>query len=196
VQPNVYNDGSRLLQDRFDARRLADRMQHRLAFTEHDRAFVERSCFFFLATVDADGSPDCSYKGGAPGFVRVVGGDTLAFPNYDGNGQYRSLGNVLVNPHVALLFVDFENPGRRRVNGVATLHYDDPLLAEYPGAQLIVRVRATEIFGNCPRYIHKMQIVEHSAYVPACDLEPPIPEWKNDPQYKDALPRNDPARPA
>src|SRR5438093_522324 len=106
---NSYNDGSRLLQDRFDTRRLADRMQHRLAFSEDDRAFIEKSSFFFLATVDADGSPDCSYKGGMPGFVKVVEQDTLAFPNYDGNGQYRSLGNVQMNDQVAMLFIDFEN---------------------------------------------------------------------------------------
>ena len=188
---NSYNEGSRALQDRFETRRLADRFQHRVAFSEDDRAFVERSAFFFMATVDADGSPDCSYKGGQPGFVRVVDDDTLAFPNYDGNGQYRSLGNVLVNPQVGLLFIDFENPGRRRVNGVASLHHDDPLLAEYPGAQLIVRVRATEIFGNCPRYIPKMRVVERSAYVPQPDREPPVPDWKRRPELRDALPERD-----
>lgn len=193
---NVYNEGSRLLQDQFDTRRLADRFQHRVAFSEDDRAFIERSPFFFLATVDEDGSPDCSYKGGTPGFVRIVSENTLAFPNYDGNGQYRSLGNVQMNPQVALLFIDFENPGRRRVNGVASLHFDDPLLAEYPGAQLIVRVEATEIFNNCPRYVHKMQIIEQSAYVPACDYEPPVPDWKRNPEFQPLLPKNDPARQA
>ncbi len=191
---NSYNGGSRLLQDRFDTRRLADRMQHRLAFSDDDRAFIEKSSFFFLATVDADGSPDCSYKGGMPGFVRVVEQDTLAFPNYDGNGQYRSLGNVQMNDQVAMLFIDFENPGRRRVNGTASLHFDDPLLAEYPGAQLIVRVKATEIFNNCPRYVHKMKVIEQSPFVPACDYEVPIPDWKRNPEYQAALPANDPAR--
>lgn len=190
---NSYNEGSRALQDRFDTRRLADRFQHRVTFSEDDRAFLERSTFFFIATVDADGSPDCSFKGGGPGFVRVVGEDTLAFPNYDGNGQYRSLGNVMVNPPVGLLFIDFENPGRRRVNGVASLHYDDPLLAEYPGAQLIVRVRATEVFGNCPRYIPKMRLAEPSPYVPTGQGEPPIPAWKLRPELREVLPRHDPA---
>src|SRR5438132_3836055 len=127
--PNTtYNPGSRDLQDRFGTRPNAERSQYRVAFSDDDRSFVERSSFFFLATVDADGSPDCSYKGGTPGFVRVVEQDTLAFPNYDGNGQYRSLGNVHMNDQVAMLFIDFENPGRRRVNGTASLHFDDPLL--------------------------------------------------------------------
>src|SRR5438093_13629144 len=101
-----------------------------------------------------------------PGFVKVVEQDTLAFPNYDGNGKYRSLGNVQMNDQVAMLFIDFENPGRRRVNGTASLHFDDPLLDEYPGAQLIVRVKATEIFNNCPRYVHKMKVIEQSPFVP------------------------------
>jgi predicted pyridoxine 5'-phosphate oxidase superfamily flavin-nucleotide-binding protein len=171
--PNtVFNEGSRQLQDRFDTRAKADRSQYRVAFTEEDRAFIERCCFFFLATVDSDGSPDCSYKGGRPGFVRVVEEDTLAFPNYDGNGQYRSLGNVLVHPQVGLLFIDFEQPGRRRVNGLASLHYDDPLLAEYPGAQLIVRVKATDIFGNCPRYVPRMRLLEHSPNAPPLHCAP------------------------
>jgi predicted pyridoxine 5'-phosphate oxidase superfamily flavin-nucleotide-binding protein len=163
----VFNAGSRELQERFGTRDKADRSQFRVEFTDDDRAFIERSAFFFLATVDADGTPDCSYKGGQPGWVQVVAPDTLAFPNYDGNGQYRSLGNALVNPEVALLFIDFENPGRRRVNGSASLHYDDPLLADYPGAELIVRVKVTDIFGNCPRYVHKMELKEYAAHPPA-----------------------------
>jgi predicted pyridoxine 5'-phosphate oxidase superfamily flavin-nucleotide-binding protein len=167
---NVFNQGSRRLQDRFETRAAADRSQHRVAFTDDDRAFIEQRCCFFLATVDADGSPDCSYKGGLPGFVRIVAEDTLVFPDYKGNGQFRSLGNILVNPQVGLLFLDFETPGRRRVNGIAAISEDDPLLTEYPDAQLIVRVKATEIFGNCPRFVHRMQLVE-----PATQAPPPRP---------------------
>ena len=167
---NLFNPGSRQLQDRFETRAQADRSQHRLAFSDDDRAFIERCAYFVLATVDGDGSPDCSYKGGQPGFVRIVAEDTLAFPDYKGNGQFRSLGNILVNPQVGLLFLDFESPGRRRVNGLASLSDDDPLLAKFPEAQLIVRVRATEIFGNCPRFVHRMQLVE-----PASQAPPPRP---------------------
>src|SRR5882762_6394873 len=153
-----YHAGMRELQDHFDSRRLADRLHERLsrtAFADEDRAFIEASSLFFLATADAQGQPDCSYKGGLPGFVRIVDERTLAFPDYNGNGMYRSLGNVLVNQSVALLFIDFEHPQRLRVLGEATLHDTDPLLAEFAGAQLIVRVRATRIFPNCPRYVHE-----------------------------------------
>ena len=124
---------------------------------------------FFIATADAQGRPDCSYKGGLPGFVRVLDDNTLAIPDYDGNGMYRTWGNVLVNPHVGLLFLDFENPKRLRVNGTARVSADDPLRAEYPGAVFIVRVTAARIFPNCPRYLHKMQMVEHSVYAPRPD---------------------------
>ena len=166
----------------------------RTAFTAEDRVFIESRPLFFLATADASGRPDCSYKGGAPGFVRVTDVDELAFPSYDGNGMFRSLGNVLVNPAVALLFIDFERPNRLRVNGSARVVEDDPLLAGFPGAQLIVRVRAARIFPNCPRYIHRMTIAETSPYVPRADYTPPIPKWKRFDEFADVLPRNDPAR--
>jgi predicted pyridoxine 5'-phosphate oxidase superfamily flavin-nucleotide-binding protein len=152
---------------------------------------------FFLATADAEGRPNCSYKGGDPGFVRVVDEHTLAIPNYDGNGMYLSWGNVLVNPHVGLLFVDWERQKRLRLNGEATIDPEDPLLAEYPKAQFIVRVRAREVFPNCPRYIHKMELVERSRFVPRAAEEPPVPAWKRaDWVPPEALPAGDPAREA
>ena len=149
---------------------------------------------FFLATADADGRPDCSYKGGSPGFVRVVEPDTLAFPDYDGNGMFKSLGNVLVNPAVGILFIDFESPGRLRVNGRASVSDDDPLLMRFEGAKRIVRVKAEAIFPNCPRYIHKMQIVEQSVYAPCEGHVPPVPGWKKQPVFREVLPPGDSAR--
>ncbi len=187
----MYHAGSRELQDRFDSRRLADRLAEVLAhdaFTPDDRAFIEGRPFFFLATADTDGRPDCSYKGGRPGFVRVVGPRVLAFPNYDGNGMFKSLGNVVVNPHVGMLFVDFESPKRLRVNGRASFHTDDPLLGEFVGAQAIVRVTPDAIFPNCPRYIHRMQMVEESVYTPCDGHTPPEPKWKQRPEFREVLP--------
>ena len=150
----AYHEGMRRLQDRFDSRRLADRLVERLsrtAFSGEDRAFIESRPMFFLATADAHGSPDCSFKGGEPGFVRVTGERELAFPSYDGNGMFRSLGNLLVNPAVGMLFVDWERPNRLRVNGSARIcDADDPLMLTFVGAQLVVRVTASTIFPNCP----------------------------------------------
>jgi uncharacterized protein len=190
----MYHDGMRRLQDANDTRRLADRLEQVTvhdAFTDDDRAFIERSPMFFLATADADGHPDCSYKGGMPGFVRVVDPRTLAFPDYDGNGMYRSLGNILVNPHVGLLFLDFERSRRLRLNGLATVRIDDPLMEAFPGAQAIVRITAERIFPNCPRYIHRMQLLEHSVHAPRPDHTPPGPAWKTYEVFRDALPRQD-----
>ena len=156
----LYHDGSRAWQDRFDTRRLADRIEQTLvrdAFDDGDRAFIERSALFFLATCDAHGQPDVSHKGGRPGFVRVLDQRTLAFPSYDGNGMFRSLGNLSVQPRVALLFVDFERPARLRVLGRASIDTDDPLIRDFAGAQLVVRVAVELIFPNCPRYIHRMR---------------------------------------
>jgi len=194
-----YHEGSRRLQERFDSVRLADRLDER--FVRHpvigpdERALIERVDMFFLATADADGRPQCSYKGGEPGFVRVLDERTLAFPSYDGNGMFFSLGNVLVNPHVGLLFVDFtaERPSRLRVNGVASLDERDELLETFPGAQLVVRVRATQVFPNCPRYVHRLALVERSRFVPHEGCEAPVPDWKRSEWARDVLPAGDPA---
>jgi predicted pyridoxine 5'-phosphate oxidase superfamily flavin-nucleotide-binding protein len=187
----MYHEGSRQLQDRFGSRPLADRLAERLAhnvFTADDVAFIQSRSMFFLATADADGFPDCSYKGGEPGFVRAIAESTLAFPSYDGNGMFKSLGNVMVNPRVGMLFIDFEKPRRLRVNGTASLDEHDPLLADFPGAQLIVRMQAHAIFPNCPRYIHNMQGGELSVYAPREGHQPPEPAWKSRPDFCDVLP--------
>ena len=194
----LYHEGNRTFQDRFDTRRLADRIQERIvrdAIDDDDRAFIEARDMFFLATVDADGAPQCSYKGGEPGFVRVLDTQTLAFPSYDGNGMFLSCGNALLNPHVGLLFIDFvaERPSRLRVEGVATVELDDPLAATWPEAQFVVRVRATRVFPNCPRYIHRLALVERSPYVPQAGRVTPVPEWKRGPLAEGVLPAGDPA---
>ena len=187
----LYHDGNRRLQDAFDSRRIADRLESKLArtaFNDDDKAFIEGAIYFFLASADTDGRPDCSFKGGAPGFVRVTGPSEIAWPDYDGNGMFKSLGNAKVNPSVGLLFIDMhEKPRRLRVNGTASVSRDDPLLAATVGAQLIVRVTARAIFPNCPRYIPKMQVAEPSIYVPQPGCEPPEPAWKGFDSFKDAV---------
>ena len=191
-----YHDASRGLQDRFDTRRLADRIDERIVHStidEDDRAFIERCDMFFIATADTEGRPQCSYKGGDPGFVRVLDDRTIAFPVYDGNGMYLTAGNVVANPHVGLLFIDFERRRRMRLNGTASIADDDPLLAEYPQAQLVVRVAASEVFPNCPRYIHEYQLVQRSRFVPRDECQTPVPAWKTREWSHDALPRDDPA---
>jgi len=192
----LYHEGNRGLQDQFDSRRIADRLEEVTLhdrFLPHDREMIESCDMFFLATADADGWPDVSYKGGLPGFIRVVDDQTLAFPHYDGNGMFKSLGNIRVNPKVGLLFIDFEEPSRTRVQGSATVSAEDPLLADFPGAQLIIRVLAERIFPNCPRYIHRMQLVERSVFAPRPQYQPPVPDWKRMPIFNDALPREGPA---
>ena len=187
----MYHEGNRQLQDAFDSRRISDRLEEKLtrtSFTADDKAFIESAIYFFIATADADGRPDCSFKGGAPGFVQVTAPDQLAFPDYDGNGMFKSLGNILVNPEVGLLFIDLhQKPRRLRVNGQARLSQEDPLLAHTIGAQLIVRVTARAIFPNCPRYIPKLQLAEPSAYVPRPGRDPVEPAWKGFDAFKDVV---------
>jgi predicted pyridoxine 5'-phosphate oxidase superfamily flavin-nucleotide-binding protein len=187
----MYHDGNRQLQDAFDSRRIADRLEERLmrkAFTDDDRAFIEGAIYFFMATADESGRPDCSFKGGPPGFVRVTAADELAFPDYDGNGMFKSLGNIAVNPGVGLLFIDMHGkPRRLRVNGEASVSRDDPLLPRTVGAQLVVRVKARAIFPNCPRYIPRMQLLEPSQFTPRPGRDPDEPPWKGFDSFKDVI---------
>jgi hypothetical protein len=195
--PLHYSSAARELQDRFDTRRLADRLVQVTVhdqFTADDREFIEQRDMFFLASVDATGQPTCSYQGGDPGFVRVVDERTLAFPNYDGNGMYLSMGNVAATHRVGLLFIDFERQNRVRVEGTATLALDDPLLPSYPEAQFVVRVTVDRIYPNCPRYIHHYQLVERSKFVPRSAVPTPVPGWKQSHWAADVLPAGDPAR--
>jgi predicted pyridoxine 5'-phosphate oxidase superfamily flavin-nucleotide-binding protein len=195
--PSGFHSGSRSLQDRFDTRAIADRIDSLLVgdtIDDSDRAFIHARDMFFLATADADGRPTCSYKGGEPGFVRVLDERTVAFPNYDGNGMYLSMGNALINPHVGMLFIDFEHGHRMRLEGEASIDMDDPLIAEYPEAQFVVRVRARAVYPNCPRYIHRYQLVRRSRFVPQAGTLTPVPEWKRSDWAIDALPASDPAR--
>ncbi len=189
-----YHDGQRSLQDAFDSRRIADRLDQ-VTYTRElagpQRALIERAEMFFLATAGPDGQPDCSFKGGRAGFVRVLSPTELAWPDYDGNGQFRSLGNLKTNPRAGLLFVDWERPARLRVNGVVSISADDVLRIGWQGAQLVVRLAVHQVFPNCPRYIPRMQVLERSPYAPGPDREPPRPGWKDDPRFRDALPARD-----
>lgn len=188
----MYHEGNRALQDRFGSRALADRLNEKLGrrqFSEDDKAFIESVPFFFLATADAQGRPDCSFKGGAPGFVKIAAPDRLVFPDYDGNGMFKSLGNLQVNPHVGLLFMRMgEKRGRLRVNGTAELSFEDPLIAGMPGAHALVRVTPEDIFPNCPRYIPHLELKEESVYIPKPDCAPVEPAWKSFEMFKDVVP--------
>jgi uncharacterized protein len=188
----MYHTGNRELQDRFGSRALADRLAEKLwrdRFTDSDKAFIESAGYFFLATANRDGEPDCSFKGGAPGFVQVPAPDLLVFPDYDGNGMFKSLGNMRVNPSVGLLFIAMgEKPQRLRVNGRAEIVEDDPLLARFAGGQLLVRLTPTDIFPNCPRYIPDLRSGTPSAYVPCAGVPPREPAWKGFADFKDVVP--------
>lgn len=189
-----YRDEHREWQDRFETRALADRLKDinvKRMFDPSDAAFIAHQNMFILSTVDSSGQPSCSYKGGKRGFVHVIDEKTLAFPNYDGSGMYLSIGNISKTARIAMLFLDFERQSRLRVTGTASIHENDRLLELYPGAELMVRVKAHTVFANCPRYIHKMQMVEESVFVPEKNGSPPDAEWKRLADFSDVLPEKD-----
>ena len=188
----LYHRRNRELQQEFGSTALADQLAEKLChcqFTEADKAFIESASFFFLATASAEGQPDCPFKGGQPGFVRILAPDLLVFPDYDGNGMFKSLGNILSNQRVGMLFIAMdERPKRLRVNGRASLSLDDPLCEQLTGAQAIIRVTPDYIFPNCPRYIPNLKAGEKSEYVPIEGRAPKEPAWKGFEDFKDVVP--------
>lgn len=186
----IYGDEHRAWQDRLDSRRMADRIEQiavRTEFGPDEKAFIEARDMFFLSSNDHRGRPTVSYKGGDPGFVRVVDATTLAFPLYDGNGMQFSVGNMSGNPEVGLLFIDFQKPHRIRVQGTATVSADDALRSTWKEAELVVRVTLSELWQNCPRYIHRYEKVQPSRYVPREETETPLCEWKRIDGMQDVL---------
>jgi predicted pyridoxine 5'-phosphate oxidase superfamily flavin-nucleotide-binding protein len=193
----LYGDEHRTLQDQFQSRPMADRIEQIALKTEigdEERAFIESRDFFFLSTVNQQGQPTVSYKGGNPGFVKVADANTLLFPSYDGNGMYLSMGNIAANTQVGFLFIDFERPFRLRAQGTAELSNAPDLLAHYKEAELVVRVTVSELWMNCPRYIHRFQRVKSSRYVPQEDADTPVCEWKRVDAVQDVLRANERAQ--
>lgn len=190
-----YHSAQRELQDRFDTRRLADRLAEATTDVIGDahRRFIESRDMVFVATADADGWPQCSYKGGEPGFVQVRDERTIELPVYDGNGMYLTAGNIARIPKVGLLFIDFETGTRLRVNGLASIEDRDPQAARSNGSQLAISVSVREVFANCRRYVHHYTLVERSVFVPRAGTEPPVPDWKLDGWFAGTLPADDPA---
>ena len=190
--PSFYDDNHRQLQDSFDSRALADTLEFATVkplIDDAAKTFIEERAFLFLSTVNESGHPTVSYKGGAPGFVRVLDPTTLMFPSYDGNGMFLSMGNIAGDGRIGLLFIDFNTPHRVRAHANAVLVHDGPLLDSYPGADLVVVATITETFINCPRYITKHASSEPAPHVPDANGEVPLAEWKKIDLLQDVLPK-------
>jgi predicted pyridoxine 5'-phosphate oxidase superfamily flavin-nucleotide-binding protein len=186
----LYGPQHRQLQDQFDSRRMADRIELIAVKPEIEdptRAFIESRDFFFLSTIEHKGRPTVSYKGGHPGFVKVLVAGTVAFPSYDGNGMYLSMGNITTNPEIGCLFIDFERPFRMRLQGRAEVLRTGPLFDLWKEAQLVVKVAVSETWMNCPRYVHRYEKKAGSRYVPREKAETPLCEWKRIEALQDTL---------
>ncbi len=187
----LYGEQHRKLQDEFGTRGMADRVEELVCRTEFDdgaKAFISNANMFFLSSIDHQGRPTNSYKGGDPGFVKVLDDKTLIFPSYDGNGMFFSMGNISANPNVGLLFISFEKPNRLRVQGSAVHSQDPELLAHYKEADFVVVLTLSELWQNCPRYIPKYEKVRDSRYVPREHCETPLAGWKQLDLVQDILP--------
>ncbi len=191
---NLYGKQHIELQQQFETEKLANSVRSNIVneeLGEEHSGFISSRDMFFLSTVDHRGYPTCSYKGGSIGFVKVLDSKTLAFPSYDGNGMFLSVGNITAYPKVGMLFIDFETPHRVRIHGEAIVDSDSTLLSQFPGAELVVIVNIEEVFINCTRYIHKYKRVETSKYIPKANCQTPLAQWKRIDNLQDSLPSRD-----
>jgi predicted pyridoxine 5'-phosphate oxidase superfamily flavin-nucleotide-binding protein len=119
-------------------------------------ARVAAAPFFFLATSNSAGECDCSFKGGGPGLIHMLDSKRFAFPDFDGNGAFMSLGNILENPQVGCLFMDFNDGARLRVNGRATIHTEGAMRELFPAAPRVVLVEVALVVPNCKAYVPRL----------------------------------------
>jgi predicted pyridoxine 5'-phosphate oxidase superfamily flavin-nucleotide-binding protein len=188
---DFYRPGSRRLQEAFGTGALAAHLARRYvldALEDEHVDWIRGADAVWVATVSEDGQPECSYKGGLPGFVRVPGRRSLEIPSYDGNGMYRTLGNAAGGARIGLLFLFPETPAKLRVNGACEVSTDADVLAGHHGAEAVVRVTIEQVFENCPRYLHDPQTGGRSRDCPRPDYQPPEAAWKQKPEYEQLLP--------
>jgi uncharacterized protein len=158
--------GEHLLQQRFGSAQRARSFYDRQVL-DHLNAgmqqFVQRQEMVFVATSDARGECDCSFRAGEPGFVQVLDDRTLVYPEYRGNGVYASLGNLWENAHVGLLFIDFfRDVIGLHVNGEVELVENDRLLADERVTPRILDELATTGPRRPERWV---QVSVHEAYI-------------------------------
>jgi len=159
----TFHLGEQAAQQRWQTAELWDSARKARLLWDHIpepfQARIEGAPFFFLATSSPDGRCDCSFKGGGPGLIRVLDARRFAFPDFDGNGAFMSLGNILLNPQVGCLFIDFSDGARLRVNGRASVHEDGPVAALFPEHRRVVLVDIEQVVPNCPQHIPRLQLI-------------------------------------
>lgn len=190
----LYSKQHRDLQKDFETEQLADAVHSNTLSTEigeEHRGFIESRDMFFLTTIDHRGFPTCSYKGGNPGLLKIINSKILAFPSYDGNGMYLSMGNISNNSQVGLLLIDFETPNRFRIHGHASIRRDKEAMEMFVGAEMVVFVEIIEIFVNCARYIHRYKRVASAKHVPQENQSAALPHWKRIGGLQEVLPDRD-----
>ena len=125
-------------------------------------AFLAGLDMFYLGTANAEGQPYIQYRGGAPGFLKVIDPHTLGFADFGGNRQYISLGNLSENHRAFLFLMDYAERRRIKVWGQARVVEDDPRLIEtlripgYPAKverAIVFEVEAWDV--NCQKQIHR-----------------------------------------
>jgi predicted pyridoxine 5'-phosphate oxidase superfamily flavin-nucleotide-binding protein len=176
------SDGEHELQEKWNSTPRAHafyRHQVRDYLNPSMQAFVTKQEMMFVGTADRRGEADTSFRAGLAGFVRVLDEKTLAYPEYRGNGVMSSLGNIFENPHVALLFVDFNEKIGLHVNGRARIIENDeflrnasasePVREDIPpatgrGLERWVVVSVAEAYIHCSKHIPRMRKIDEEIH--------------------------------
>jgi predicted pyridoxine 5'-phosphate oxidase superfamily flavin-nucleotide-binding protein len=152
--------GEHDLQRRYGSQERARRFyEHQLLDRLNDRmmAFIGRQEMVWIATADAHGECDCSFRAGPPGFVQVLDAWTLRYPEYRGNGVMASLGNILENPHVGMVFLDFDQERiGLHINGTAHIVEAEDRNGERPRVERWVEVRVQEAYIHCRKHLPRL----------------------------------------
>jgi predicted pyridoxine 5'-phosphate oxidase superfamily flavin-nucleotide-binding protein len=113
-----------------------------------DRDQILHADTFFIATEHPDAGADASHRGGNPGFVKVLDDHRIAFPDYNGNHMFNTLGNLSINPNAGLLFIDFDSGRTLQLTGRASIDWNPERARDFAGAERIVDFEVAEVVGN------------------------------------------------
>ncbi|MFZ2062101.1 MAG: pyridoxamine 5'-phosphate oxidase family protein [Candidatus Binatus sp.] len=149
----VYANCRRYLQERIFAgsRPTSVKDQKPKVSTELSTSQQEqiiRADTFFIATDNPERGADVSHKGGNPGFVRILDARRIAFPDYNGNSMFNTLGNVSVNPHAGLLFIDFDSGRTLQLTGRASIDWNHERVRTFPGAERVIDFELAQIIDT------------------------------------------------
>ena len=139
----------------------------RVSLNSTDQQWIATADTFFIASFYADTGADASHRGGFPGFVQILNPNQLVFPDYAGNNMFQTLGNLAVNPHAGLLFVNFEQGHTLQLTGTSKIIWEQAQLSQIAGAQRLIEFTIEQVLETQNATPFRWQFGEYSPAIPA-----------------------------